>query len=84
MNPSWANKTFWFRIGTVASALWLGSIIIASELVDDFKWFPHKYRNDFDFGPAPITGLVGLAMICAVCAGVPWIAEALTKKTSVR
>jgi hypothetical protein len=72
----WANKKLWSRIGVIASAVWLGIIIIISTSSLNFEWFPNSYSNEFKselhFGPASIVAAVGVAVIVAVCAGVPW------------
>jgi hypothetical protein len=77
MKALWANKQLWNRIGVIASAVWLGIIMISSALSRNFEWFPNSYSNEFKselhFGPAFIVAAVGVAVIVAVCAGVPWI-----------
>lgn len=71
----WTDKQFWTRLGCVAAVVWVGLIIIASQVARDFRWFPYIYRNNYDFGPAAITAFVGVCIIAVVCGGVPWIAE---------
>jgi hypothetical protein len=77
MKMLWGNKTLWTRIGVVASAVWLGTIIIISTQSRNFEWFPNSYTNEFKselhFGPAFIVAAVGVGVIVAICAGVPWI-----------
>jgi hypothetical protein len=77
MTPFWANQKLWTRIGVIASAIWLGIIMIISTVSRNFEWFPNSYSNEFKselhFGPAFIVAAVGVALIIAICAGVPWI-----------
>jgi hypothetical protein len=70
----WTNKQFWMRTGIVGCAVWLGGVTIISAVSRDLRWLPNSYRDGF--GPASITALVGMAVICVVCFGVPWIAAA--------
>jgi hypothetical protein len=73
----WTNKQFWMRTGIIGCAVWLGGVTIISAVSRDFRWVPNSYRDSF--GPASITALVGMAVICIVCFGVPWIAAATTE-----
>lgn len=77
MDPVLARwLTIAVRIATVASAAWLGVMIIAAQLSRSFDWFPNAYRNSYDFGPGAIVTAVGIAVIFAVCLGIPWILSA--------
>ena len=80
MKTPWGNKALWTRTGAVASVVWLGIIIIISTQSRNFEWFPNSYYNEvksvLHFGPAFIVAVVGIAVIVAICAGVPWIAAA--------
>lgn len=75
MSPS--DRSLWIRIGAVASALWLGLILIISTLARDFEWFPHSYMDAYashlEIGPAFYVAVIGAGMIWAVCLGLPWI-----------
>lgn len=84
MNHLWTDKALWSRIALVASACWLGVIVIVSAISRNFEWFPNSYLNPYNyslhFGPASVTASVGIAVIYAVCVGIPWIADAANKK----
>lgn len=67
------DKQFWIRTGVVASALWVGGVVIASATMRDFRWFL-GYRHE-EFGPATIAAAVGVMMILALTFGIPWIWE---------
>lgn len=69
------DRKFWMRVASVVSIIWFGGVIIASQLVRDFGWFAPAYRRDEFLGPAGVTALVGVLVIFAVCAGIPWIAD---------
>jgi hypothetical protein len=74
------NQKLWLRIALVASVAWLGGVVIVSQIgPSDFRWFPYSYRNNYDFGPAGITAIVGVVVILAVCLGIPWIGDAADK-----
>lgn len=66
------GKETWLRTGVVASAVWLGGVIIYSVVGRDFYWHSG--------GPATISAIVGVAVIFAVCLGIPWIAAAGPRK----
>lgn len=67
------NKLIWMRGSAVASVVWFGLVLIASQINHEFRWFPYAYRNDYDFGPAGITALTGIAIIWAIGLGLPWM-----------
>ena len=73
------SQSFWLRVACVASVAWIGVLIILSVVSRDFDWI-EGYRNEF--GPASISALVGVALIFAVCLGIPWIAQAAEKNPS--
>jgi hypothetical protein len=74
----WTEWRFWWRAALIASAVWFGMMVIAAQISHDFRWFPNAYRNNYDFGPAGITAFVGIAVIFAICLGVPWVASSLS------
>lgn len=71
-----SNFAFWIRVAIVSAAAWVGCVMIATNVRSDFHWFPYTYRNDFSFGPAANIAFLGVAVIFAVCLGIPWIAQA--------
>jgi cellulose synthase/poly-beta-1,6-N-acetylglucosamine synthase-like glycosyltransferase len=81
MKPFWTDRSRWLRIALVASGVWLGGVVIASQVAgSSFRWFPYSYRNNYDFGPAGITAFVGVAVIYILCIGIPWIVKDANKK----
>lgn len=66
----------WFRIAAVASVVWLGGVLICSSLARNFD-FIARYSNNL--GPAAFVAFVGIAVIFAICLGIPWIAAALRR-----
>lgn len=71
----WRDKQVWPRISVVVSAVWLGGVMIASQVSRNFEWFPNSYRNEYSLGPAAITAFVGVVVIFIVGFGIPWIFE---------
>lgn len=76
------DAQFW-RNAVVASFLWIGTLIIISAVSSDFEWIHTNYNDKlegiiegyFNFGPASIVAIVGVAMIFVVFLGVPRIFE---------
>lgn len=75
ITPVFTDKALWMRVALILSIVWIGGTIILSQLVHDFRWLAPAYRRDEVFGPAGVTAIVGVMVIFAVCAGIPWIAD---------
>lgn len=76
----WRDKKTWTRIAAVGSAVWLGLMVIASQLVRDFRWGQGNYSSSGDPGPATIVAFAGVAIICAICFGILWISGVYDKR----
>lgn len=69
----WSNRTFCARVGAVAAVVWVGVVVVWSQVSRQFYWFE---AYDWTTGPAAKTAIVGLIIIAVVAAGIPWIAAA--------
>lgn len=75
MSHLWTDKQLWMRIALIASGVWLGGVIIVSQIgSSNFRWFPFADRDNYDMGPAGITAFLGISVIYFVCLSIPWIA----------
>ena len=73
MSPLPNDWSFWQRLTIVLSVIWIAAIAIVSVTTRDFRWFPYAFKNDYSFGPAPITAFLGVVAIVVGCMGIPWI-----------
>lgn len=76
--PDTMKKAFWIRVAVIVSVVWIGGLIITSQVARGFEWFPGAYSGD-SIGPAMIVAIVGTAVIFALGVGIPWVAETLNK-----
>lgn len=60
------DRPFWLRIAVVVSIIWAGGVAIVA-LTD---------RRGFFEEQAPVVGAIGVAVIFALCLGIPWIMSA--------
>ena len=75
------NRRFWVRAAALASLGWVGLMVIAAQVMRDFRWFPNAYIHNYDFGPAGITAMVGVGLIWLAGLGVPWVADSAASRS---
>ena len=72
--PILENVAFWWRLGVVASALWVCIALICTLVWQAIDI--DNYLNEAGFGALL---LAGVAAVWIICLGVPWLARALKR-----